>query len=152
VYQNVISYLYEAQHVPGDTPPIIRSLKLHSSLWFCIILWKVVGGVVAGRCQVDNLPGQLDTLPDSVQHLHVQQLSTYAKPEAASAVLCSWWWAVCRPKHVELHINYEIEFWYTVASCWISFVNYIMKHESTSIRYTIYKPIKCICMNYDSNY
>ena len=19
--------------------------------------------------------------------------------------LCSWWWAVCRPKHVELHIN-----------------------------------------------
>jgi hypothetical protein len=24
-----ISYLYEAQHVLGDTPPIIRSLKLH---------------------------------------------------------------------------------------------------------------------------
>jgi len=23
-----ISYLYEAQHVSGDTPPIIRSLKL----------------------------------------------------------------------------------------------------------------------------
>jgi hypothetical protein len=30
VYQNfIISYLYEAQHVSGDTPPIIRSLKLH---------------------------------------------------------------------------------------------------------------------------
>jgi hypothetical protein len=25
----IISYLYEAQHVSGDTPPIIRSLKLH---------------------------------------------------------------------------------------------------------------------------
>jgi hypothetical protein len=25
----VIPYLYEAQHVLGDTPPIIRSLKLH---------------------------------------------------------------------------------------------------------------------------
>jgi len=24
-----ISYLHEAQHVSGDTPPIIRSLKLH---------------------------------------------------------------------------------------------------------------------------
>jgi len=24
-----IPYLYEAQHVSGDTPPIIRSLKLH---------------------------------------------------------------------------------------------------------------------------
>ena len=45
------------------------------------------------------------TLPDNVQQLHVQQPSTYAKPEAASAVLGSWWWVVCRPKHVELHIN-----------------------------------------------
>jgi hypothetical protein len=42
---------------------------------------------------------------DSVQQLHVQQSSTYAKPGGASAVLGSWWWAVCRPKHVELHIN-----------------------------------------------
>jgi len=29
VYQNFITYLYEAQHVSGDTPPNIRSLKLH---------------------------------------------------------------------------------------------------------------------------
>ena len=29
MYQNfIIPYLYEAQHVSGDTPPIIRSLKL----------------------------------------------------------------------------------------------------------------------------
>jgi len=47
VYRNFISYLYEAQHVSGDTTPI------------------------------------------SVQQLHVQQLSTYAKPEAANAVLGS---------------------------------------------------------------
>jgi hypothetical protein len=44
-------------------------------------------------------------LADSVQQLHVQQPFMYAKPEAASAVLGSWWWAVCHPKHVELHIN-----------------------------------------------
>ena len=29
----------------------------------------------------------------------------YEKPEAGSAVLGSWRRAVCRPKHVELHIN-----------------------------------------------
>jgi len=30
MYQNfIIPYLYDAQHVSGDTPPIIRSLKLH---------------------------------------------------------------------------------------------------------------------------
>jgi hypothetical protein len=27
------------------------------------------------------------------------------KPEGASAGIGSCWWAVCRPKHVELHIN-----------------------------------------------
>jgi len=49
MYQNfIIPYLYEARYVSGDTPPIIRSLKLH-----------------------------------------VQQPSTYEKPEAASAVLGS---------------------------------------------------------------
>jgi len=32
---------------------------------------------------------------------------TYEKPAASSAVLGFWWWAVCRPKHVELHINME---------------------------------------------
>jgi hypothetical protein len=30
MYQNfIIPYLYEAQHVSGDTPPIIMSVKLH---------------------------------------------------------------------------------------------------------------------------
>jgi len=49
MYQNFISYLYEAQHV------------------------LVVGRVVGGH----------------IQQLHVQQPSTYAKSEAASAVLGS---------------------------------------------------------------
>jgi hypothetical protein len=35
------------------------------------------------------------------------QPSTYEKPEAASAVLGTWWWVLCRPKHVGLHINIE---------------------------------------------
>ena len=50
MYQNfIIAYLYEVQNVSGDTPPIIRSLKLH---WQPLVLHtcKVVGRVVAGRC------------------------------------------------------------------------------------------------------
>jgi hypothetical protein len=49
MYQNfIIPYLYEAQHVIGDTPPIIRSLKLH---WQPLVLhtWKVVGHVTGGQ-------------------------------------------------------------------------------------------------------
>jgi hypothetical protein len=44
----IIPYLYEAQHVSGDTPPIIRSLKLH---WQPLVFqtWKIVGRVVGGR-------------------------------------------------------------------------------------------------------
>jgi hypothetical protein len=74
----IISYLYEAQQVSGDTPPIIGSLKLH---WQPLVLhtWKAVGRIVGGHCQAQ---------PD-VHQLHVQQPSMYEKPEAASAVLGS---------------------------------------------------------------
>jgi hypothetical protein len=51
MYKNfIIPYLYEAQYVSGDKPPIIRSLKLH---WQPLLFhtWKVVGHVVGGRCQ-----------------------------------------------------------------------------------------------------
>jgi len=49
MYQNfIILYLYETQHVSGDTPPIIRSLKLH---WQPLVFhtWKVAGRVVGGH-------------------------------------------------------------------------------------------------------
>jgi hypothetical protein len=100
MYQNfIIPHLHEAQHVSGDTPPITASLKLH---WQPLVLHacKVVGSAVGGR-------GQAHTVPDNVHQLHIQQLSTYAKPEAASAVLGSRGWAACRPQRVELHINVE---------------------------------------------
>jgi len=51
MYQNfIILYLYGAQHVSGDTPPIIGSLKLH---WQPLVFYtcKVVGRVVGGRCR-----------------------------------------------------------------------------------------------------
>ena len=46
----ITPYLYEAQHVSGDTPPIIRSLKLH---WQPLVFHtgKTAGRVVGGRCQ-----------------------------------------------------------------------------------------------------
>jgi hypothetical protein len=53
-----------AQHVSGDTPPIIRSLKLYKQP-LVLHSWKVV------------------------QQLHVRQSSTYAKPDAACALLGS---------------------------------------------------------------
>ena len=50
MYQNfIIPYLFETQHVSGDTPPIIRSLKLH---WQPLVFhtWNVNGRVVGGLC------------------------------------------------------------------------------------------------------
>jgi hypothetical protein len=59
----IIPYLYDAQHVSGDTLPIIRSLKLH---WQSLVFhtWKV-GRVVGGHCQAQYVP-------DKVHQLHVQ--------------------------------------------------------------------------------
>jgi len=90
MYQNfIIPYLYEVQHVSGDTSPIIRSLKLH---WQPLVFhkWKVFW-----TCSWWTLSGTVClvvrhiTVPDNVHQLHVQQPSTYEKPEAASAVLGS---------------------------------------------------------------
>jgi len=43
--------LNEAQHVSGDTLPIIRSLNLHKQP-LVLHMWKVVGLAVVGHCQV----------------------------------------------------------------------------------------------------
>jgi hypothetical protein len=117
MYQNfIIRYLYKAQHVSGDTPPIIRSLKHH---WQPIVFhtWKVVGRAVGGCCQAHTQHVSGDTPPiiKSLK-LHWQPLvfhtwkvvgravgglcqtlclttskqpSTYEKSEVASAVLGS---------------------------------------------------------------
>jgi hypothetical protein len=52
-YNKILFFLilYEAQHVSGDTPPIIRSLKLHKQP-LVLHTWKVVGRTVTGRCKV----------------------------------------------------------------------------------------------------
>jgi hypothetical protein len=64
----IIPYLYEAQHVSGDTPPIIRSLKLHwKPLGFH--MWKVAGRGVFGLC-----------LPDSVQQIFYYCYFSEIKP------------------------------------------------------------------------
>jgi len=47
----LILILDEAQHVSGDTPPIIRSLKLHKHP-LVLHTWKVVRHAAVGRCQV----------------------------------------------------------------------------------------------------
>jgi len=65
VYQNfIIPYLYEAQHVSGDTPPIIRSLKLH---WQPLVFqtWKAVGRVVGGPCQAQYEKVQCSVSPET---------------------------------------------------------------------------------------
>ena len=91
VWKFIISYLYEAQHVSGDTPPIIRSL------WFCI----------RGRLLDVWL---LDAVRQSLGGVSLETCCASYK--------------------------YEIKFWHTVASCWISYVNYVMMHGSTNIKFT----------------
>jgi len=92
-YQNLLFHVYMKLNMFRATHrPSSGAQNCTSSLWFCISerLWTL---------------RLLDAV--SVQQPQRQQPFTYAKPEAASAVLSSWWWAVCRPKHVEFHINME---------------------------------------------
>ena len=93
-YQNVLFHVYMKLNMfSSDTPPIIRSSKLHQQPPG-FHTWKVVGRWVCWTLSASR-------------NLNVQQPFTYAKPEVASAVLSSWLWAVRGLKHVEFHINIE---------------------------------------------
>ena len=61
------------------------------SFWF--YHWKEAAGVLL-----------VVVWPDHSQQRSNRFLQTVV-PEAPSAVVCSWWWAGRRPKHVEPHIN-----------------------------------------------
>jgi hypothetical protein len=109
MHQNfIIPYLYEAQHVSGDTPPIIRGLKL---CWQPLVFhtWKVVGRVVGIRCQAQYVP-------DNVHQLHMMMGDV--SPETCWA---SYKYGI-------------IKFWYIVASCWIFFKNCTVRHGSTNVK------------------
>ena len=61
--------------------------------------------------------------PDGVQQLHAQQLSTYTKP----GFYCSFRLLMMggvSPETRRASYKYEIKFSYTVASCWIFYMNY----------------------------
>ena len=58
-----IPYLYEAQHVSGDTPPITRSLKLH---------WQPLVFFIRGRLLDVQLDVVRHSVPGNVHQLHVQ--------------------------------------------------------------------------------
>jgi hypothetical protein len=62
--------------------------------------------VVTGRCQ--GWAGTLGGDPVPTQPAQRPVTTWVYKPEAANTVWSSWWWAVCRSKHVELSVNFGI--------------------------------------------
>jgi len=97
MYQNfIIPYLYEAQYVSGDTPPIIRSLKLH---WQPLAFHtsKVVGRVVCGHCQAqyEKVQCTFSYCALGRHTAHHQELKTALATSGFSYVegcwTCSWW-------------------------------------------------------------
>jgi len=113
MYQNfIITYLYEAQRVSGDTTPVIRSPKLH---WQPLVLHtrKVVGRVVGGHIR--------HTVPDMSTNYMSNNL-----PRMKNQRLPVQFWApddgrcVARNTLSFFYKYVIIKFWYIVASCWIS--------------------------------
>ena len=105
------SYFYESQHVSGDTPPIIRGLKLH---WQPLVFytWKVVGRVVGGLCQAQcDSQCPPTTRPTTFHVWKTRGCQCSFRLLMMGGVLPETCWA-----------SYKygiIKFWYTVASCWI---------------------------------
>ena len=79
----IIPYLYEAQRVSGDTPPITRRLKLPQQplvLHTC----RVVGRVAAGRCQVTASSNHTSNNPTRMQNQRL--LAQFQAPDERRCV------------------------------------------------------------------
>ena len=102
---------HTAHHQEPKTALAASGFSYVESCWTCS--WWTLSGTLWLTTSTNYTCNNLHrityqhTVPDNVHQLHIQQPSTYAKPDAASAVLGSWWWAVCRLKHVKLHTNME---------------------------------------------
>jgi hypothetical protein len=66
---------------------------------------------------------------------HHQEPKTALAASDFAYVEGCWTWR--SPETCWASYKYEIKFWYTVASCWIFFVNYTMMHGSTT--HQVYK-------------
>jgi hypothetical protein len=112
MYQNfIISYSYEAQHVSGDTPPVIKGLKLY---WQPLVFhtWRVDGRVAGGRCQArcawQRPPA---TCPTTLHVWKTRGCQCSFRLLMMGGVSPETCWA-----------SYKcgiIKFWYIVTSCWI---------------------------------
>jgi hypothetical protein len=112
MFQNfIIPYLYEAQLVSGDIPPIIRSRKLH---WRPLVfhMWKVVGLIVGGSCQAQcvwQLPPTIRPTTFHIWKIRGRQCSFRLLMMGGISLETCW-------------ASYKygiIKFWYIAASCWI---------------------------------
>jgi hypothetical protein len=112
MYQNfIILYLYEVQHVSGDTPPIIRNLKLH---WQPLVFhtWKIVGRVDVGICQA--LCAWQRPPPTRPTTFHVW------KTRGCQCSFRLLMMGGVSPETCWASYKYGIiKFWYILASCWI---------------------------------
>jgi len=117
MYKNfIIPYLYEAQHVSGGTPPIIRSLKLH---WQPLVFhtWKVFGRVAGGRCQAHRAWQRPPATRPTTFHVW--------KTRGCQCSFRLLMLGGVPPETCWASYKYGIiKFWYIVASCWIFFVNW----------------------------
>jgi len=108
MYQNfIIPYLYEAQHVSGETPPIIRSLKLH---WQPLVFntWKVVGRQAQWHCAWQRPP---TTRPTTFHVWKTRGCKCSLRLLMMDGVSPETCWASY--KHGIINLGY------IVASCWI---------------------------------
>jgi len=121
----IIPYLSEAQHVSGDTPPIIKSLKLH---WQPLVfhMYKVVGRVV----------GPPITHPTTFHVWKTRGCQYNFRLLMMGGVSPETCWASDK--------YWIIKFRYIVASCWIFL--YESYYAARIHEHQIYRPVQYVNM------
>jgi hypothetical protein len=93
-----------------------NKMQLCNRIYYCKVYWRLNMFRVAHRSSsgvLNCICSLLFIYPCGDRPLPTQPwqrpVTTWVyKPEAANTVYSSWWWAVCRSKHVEPSINFGI--------------------------------------------
>jgi hypothetical protein len=99
----IILYLCESQHFSGDTPPIIRSLKLH---WQPLVFhtWKFVERVVGGCCQAQYVPDNIHQLHYRFWWGNLRERGHLEDPGIDGRILLRWIFRKGRSGSIQLRI------------------------------------------------
>jgi hypothetical protein len=119
-------FAHHQKHLNCESVEITNKMQPCNRIYYSKVYWRLKMFRAAHRSSSGWVPTQPGQRPVT---------TCVYKPKNANTVWSSWWWVVCRSKHVEPSINFGITNSITrFASCWLFLLINTAMHGSRNIK------------------